>query len=84
MVRSPQRHITSATPPSFVVHAFDDPLVPVDNSLRWIAASRDAKVPVEAHLFAEGGHGFGFHLPADNPASRWPDLFALWMRKHGG
>jgi acetyl esterase/lipase len=84
MARSPQRHITPATPPSFVVHAFDDPLVPVDNSLRWIAASRGAKVPVEAHLFAEGGHGFGFHLPADNPASRWPDLFALWMRKHGG
>jgi acetyl esterase/lipase len=81
--RSPQRHVTPATPPSFVVHAFDDPLVPIDNSFRWIAASRDAKVSVEAHLFAEGGHGFGFHLPVGNPGSRWPDLFALWMRQHG-
>ena len=53
-------------------------------SLDWIAACRDAKVSVEAHLFAEGGHGFGFHLPGSNPGSRWPDLFALWMRKHGG
>lgn len=82
--RSPELHITSATPPSFVVHAFDDPLVPIDNSLAWIAAARAAKASVEAHLIAEGGHGFGLHLPRDNPGSRWPDLFALWMRKHGG
>lgn len=82
--RSPQRHLTSQSPPSFVVHAFDDGLVPIENSMRWIAAARAAKLPVEAHLLAEGGHGFGLHLPRDNPGSRWPDLFALWLRKHGG
>jgi acetyl esterase/lipase len=81
--RSPQRHVTSRTPPGFIVHAFDDGLVPIENSFRWIDACRRSKVSVEAHLFAEGGHGFGFHLPRDLPASRWPDLFALWMRKHG-
>lgn len=82
--RSPERHVNAATPPSFVVHAFDDGLVPVDNSLAWIAAAKAAKAPVEAHLLAEGGHGFGLHLPPSNPGSRWPDLFALWMRRHGG
>ena len=82
--RSPELHVTSATPPSFVVHAFDDGLVPIDNSLAWIAAARAAKASVEAHLIAEGGHGFGLHLPRDNPGSRWPDLFALWLRRHGG
>ena len=82
--RSPERHVTAATPPSFVVHAFDDGLVPVDNSLAWISAARAAKAQVEAHLFAEGGHGFGLHLPPNNPGAHWPDLFALWMRKHGG
>ncbi len=82
--RSPELHVTPATPPSFVVHAFDDGLVPIDNSLAWIAAVRAAKAPVEAHLLTEGGHGFGLHLPPDNPGSHWPDLFALWMRKHGG
>ena len=81
--RSPELHVNSATPPSFVVHAFDDGLVPIENSFRWIAAARAAKVPVEAHLFAEGGHGFGLHLPKEFPGSRWPDLFALWMHKHG-
>jgi acetyl esterase/lipase len=82
--RSPELHVNSATPPSFVVHAFDDGLVPIDNSLAWIAAARAAKTPVEAHLLTEGGHGFGLHLPPSNPGSRWPDLFALWMRQHGG
>jgi len=82
--RSPERHITSATPPSFVVAAFDDDTVPIQNSFAWIDACRGAKVSVEAHLFAQGGHGFGLHLPKDLPGSRWPDLFALWMRGHGG
>jgi acetyl esterase/lipase len=82
--RSPELHVNATTPPSFVVHAFDDGLVPIDNSLAWIAAARAAKVPVEAHLLTEGGHGFGLHLPASNPGSRWPDLLALWMRQHGG
>lgn len=82
--RSPVLHVSAATPPSFIVAAFDDGTVPIDNSIDWIAACRRAKVSVEAHLLAEGGHGFGLHLPRDNPGSLWPDLFALWMRKHGG
>ncbi|MEO5640783.1 MAG: alpha/beta hydrolase [Sphingomicrobium sp.] len=82
--RSPTLHVNAATPPSFVAAACDDSLILVDNSLQWIEACRRAKAPVEAHLFSEGGHGFGFHLPRDLPAARWPDLFALWLRKHGG
>lgn len=82
--RSPVLHVTAATPPSFVVAAFDDGTVPIDNSFEWIDACRRAKTSVEAHLLAQGGHGFGFHLPRDNPGSRWPDLFALWTRQHGG
>ena len=82
--RSPALHVAGDTPPSFIVAAFDDGLVHVDNSLGWIEACRRSKVSVEAHLFAEGGHGFGMHLPKDQPGSHWPDLFALWMRKHGG
>jgi acetyl esterase/lipase len=82
--RSPALHVTAGTPPSFIAAAVDDGLVHIDNSLEWIDACRRAKVPVEAHLFSEGGHGFGLHLPRDMSGSRWPDLFARWMRKHGG
>ena len=59
-------------------------MVPLENSTEWIAACRAAKVPVEAHLFAEGGHGYGLHLKEDMPGSRWPELFALWMKRNGG
>ena len=66
--RSPALHVDSLTPPSFIVAAFDDGLVHIDNSLMWIDAVRHAKgASVEAHLFAKGGHGFGLHLPKDNP-----------------
>jgi dipeptidyl aminopeptidase/acylaminoacyl peptidase len=82
--RSPVLRVTRETPPAFLVHAFDDPVVPPENSLLWIAASRAAGVAVEAHLFAAGGHGFGLHLPPDLAGSRWPELFNLWLRKHGG
>ena len=69
---------------ALIAAGFDDSLDHIENSLTWIDACRRAKVPVEAHLFSQGGHGFGLHLPKDLPGSRWPDLFALWMRKHGG
>lgn len=84
IARSPVRHVTGKTPPSFVAHAFDDGTVPIQNSLEWIAACRRARAPVEAHLFETGGHGFGLGLPTDNPGSRWPELFALWMRRQIG
>jgi len=79
--RSPVTRVSAETPPSFLVHALDDPVVPLEHSLGWIAACRAARVPVEAHLFQQGGHGFGLHLPPDLPGSRWPELFGLWMRR---
>jgi acetyl esterase/lipase len=82
--RSPVLHVTKATPPSFLVHAEDDPTVPVWNSFRWAGVLMGEGVPAELHVFSEGGHGFGLHIPKNQSGSRWPDLFALWMRQHGG
>lgn len=70
-------------PPVMLVHALDDRSVPVENSLRLLAALRAAHVPVEAHLFEEGGHGFGIRFAAGKPAQAWPDLALGWMRRKG-
>ncbi|HEX7916822.1 alpha/beta hydrolase [Rudaea sp.] len=78
---SPTELVRADTPPSFVFHAMDDDTVPAESSLRWIAACRRARVPIEAHLFEKGGHGFGLHASIDNSAARWPDLFAAWMHR---
>lgn len=82
--RSPLRHITKETPPTFLAHALDDPVVDPDNTLAWVSACRAAGRPVEAHLFEVGGHAFALRYPKDRPGSLWPDLFSLWLRHNGG
>ncbi|RZJ37411.1 MAG: alpha/beta hydrolase, partial [Brevundimonas sp.] len=37
----------------------------------------------EAHLYEEGGHGFGVRLIAGKPAEAWPDLALRFGRRHG-
>jgi acetyl esterase/lipase len=80
---SPHRHVDATTPPTFLVHAWDDPGVPTENSLNYLAALRAAKVAAEAHIFEEGGHGFGIYLARGKPAAAWPDLFLAWAGRHG-
>jgi len=77
------RRVDRTTPPSFLVHAWDDASVPVENSLAYLAALRAAGVPAEAHLFEEGGHGFGIRLIQGKPAAVWPDLFLAWAARRG-
>ncbi|HWQ88218.1 alpha/beta hydrolase [Brevundimonas sp.] len=70
-------------PPTFLLHAMDDEAVPVENSLQLLATLRAARVPAEAHLFQEGGHGFGIRLIAGRPAAVWPALVLAWGARHG-
>lgn len=78
---SPHAHVTAQTPPTFLVHAADDASVPLENTLGYLAALRAAKVPAEAHIFEEGGHGFGIHLARGKPAAQWPDLLVRWLER---
>lgn len=73
----------TGAPPTLLLHALDDPAVPVDNSLGLLSALRAASVPAEAHLFEEGGHGFGIRLIAGKPAAVWPGLVLTWAARHG-
>jgi acetyl esterase/lipase len=80
---SVDRRVDAATPPLFLVHAEDDDLVPVANSIDLYRAMLDQKRPAEMHLFDEGGHGFGARLPAAMPAAEWPHLFARFAARKG-
>lgn len=75
--------VTPGMAPTFLVHAADDRTVPVGHSLAMFAALKAADVPTEMHIYQEGGHGFGFTLPADRPVSHWPDAFEAWARRSG-
>lgn len=78
-----ERRVTAATPPTFIVHASDDGLVPVANSLALYGALLDAKRPAELHVFDEGGHGFGARLPKTIPTAIWPSLFSTFAARKG-
>jgi acetyl esterase/lipase len=82
-IYSPQLHVDGTTPPTFIVHALNDPAVPTENSLNYLAALRAAKVAAEAHIFEEGGHGFGIYGARGKPAAAWPDLFLAWAGRRG-
>jgi acetyl esterase/lipase len=73
----------TGNPPMFLLHAMDDASVPVENSLRLLEARRAAGAVTEAHLFEEGGHGFGIRLIAGKPAAAWPMLILAWGARHG-
>jgi acetyl esterase/lipase len=78
---SNDKHVTGNTPPTFLVHAADDDVVPVKNSLLFYNALLSAKVPAEMHIFQAGGHGFGL----DNPKSKnkWFDWCRNWLDENG-
>lgn len=80
---SPDRNIPADAPPHFLLHAEDDDSIPVDNTLRLHAALRARKVPVEMHLFANGGHGFGLRKTVGKPVEAWPELWRAWARTVG-
>jgi acetyl esterase/lipase len=74
--------VTSQTPPTFLLHAEDDPVDPVEHSLVYYAALRRAKVGVEMHLYPTGGHAFGLR-PTEQRITHWPALVETWLAAIG-
>jgi len=79
---SNELHVSSDTPPAFLVHTMTDAVVPVENSLMFVQALRKARVPVEFHLYEKGPHGFGL-APSDPVLSTWAARCADWLALHG-
>jgi len=71
-------HITDQTPPTFLLQNEDDPVDRVEESLSYYAALKKAEVPVEMHLYAQGGHAFGLRR-TKFPATAWPALVETWL-----
>jgi acetyl esterase/lipase len=75
---NPYVPVTRRTPPTFIVQAEDDPIDTIQNSLVYYSALKKADVPVEMHLFAHGGHGFGLRR-TEFPITDWPRLLDTWL-----
>ncbi len=72
-------HITRQTPPTFLLQAEDDHVDNVNQSLVYYIALKNAGVPVELHLYAQGGHAFGLRR-TKLPITGWPSLVETWLR----
>ena len=74
--------IPDDAPPMFITAATDDQLGLAPHSIalynKWI----NARKPVEMHLYAQGGHGFGMrkqNLPSDS----WIERYSEWLEAQG-
>lgn len=88
------RHVTKQTPPAFVWHTAEDPVVDVENAYSYVRALRKHSVPYELHVFPYGTHGLGLvdeaarerrELSAAKYAevAIWSDLAASWLKRQG-
>lgn len=81
-ILNPDVHFTKDTPPTFIVHAEDDPQDSIDNSILYYTGLKNAKVPVEMHLYAQGGHGFGVRK-TNSAITEWPRFMERWLETIG-
>jgi acetyl esterase/lipase len=78
---SNELQITANTPPTFLVHATDDDVVNVANSVLFYENLVRHKVPAELHIYQQGGHGFGMNNPRS--PDKWMDRLKNWMEWNG-
>lgn len=55
---SPIRFITSNTPPTLLLHGTADPLVPLEQSQRFVDSLKESNVPAQLIIHQGGGHGW--------------------------
>ncbi len=82
-------HVTANTPPTFIWHTADDPLVAARNALRFALALAAQKVPYELHIFDHGVHGLALADEVtdveggfiNRQSQVWMELAVQWLRR---
>lgn len=74
---SNEKQVGANTPKTFLVHATDDKVVPVENSINYYMNLIKYNVPVEMHIYENGGHGFG--LGTKGTHTEWSNACEKWM-----
>lgn len=73
-----EKQVHSQMSPIFLVHAADDQSVSDKNSIYYYLALKEYAVPVEIHIYHQGGHGFGLGNGKTN--QYWPNHCADWLK----
>ena len=75
---NPDIPVTRQMAPTFLLQAEDDHVDDVNDSLAYYIALKKAGVPVEMHLYAQGGRAFGLRR-TKLPITGWPQLVEMWL-----
>ena len=78
---SMEKRVSKDTPPTFIWHCADDGLVSVVNSLRYMTALSENKIPFESHIYEWGGHGLA-NADETTSTNEWhiQPVAAQWMQ----
>lgn len=84
-----EKQVNQDTPRTFIWHAYDDKVVPVENSILFVIALKKYGIPTEFHMYERGGHGLGtagkltYNKYADNGIQKecetWMELVQMWI-----
>jgi acetyl esterase/lipase len=74
----PDVQLAGNPPPTFIVYAANDAVVPVENAYRLHKALLAKGGAAELHVFADAPHGFALR-EKQLPVSEWPALCARWL-----
>jgi acetyl esterase/lipase len=81
---SNELQVTKVTPPCFIWHTWEDPGVPVENSMMFATAMRKAGVPFELHIYEKGSHGLALGKEADKGKLHpWAEECKRWLKERG-
>lgn len=84
-----EKHVGLQTPKTFIWNTFTDDTVPAENSLLWVQALMQHKIPFEFHMYERGGHGLSLaneltdnqdHTCVQEECQSWIDLVETWLR----
>jgi acetyl esterase/lipase len=82
---SNELQVTKDTPPCFIFHTAEDPVVPVENALLFAGALRKAGVPFDLHIYERGQHGIGLGSQPYGSGEQhpWTRDCEFWLRQRG-
>ena len=75
--------VASTAPPTFMLVSNNDECCS-EPVIKLLQMHRKAKVPVEAHIYTEGSHGFNMGKRSTfNSLKTWPDRLTDWIKDTG-
>lgn len=78
-----EKQVSADTVPAFVWHTYPDTCVPVENTLLFATAMKAHNIPLELHIFPQGGHGLSLVTPevggGPAEAAAWVEMAIRWM-----